>query len=240
MVKNRIMILVGKSACGKTTILRKLSEELNLKPWVSYTTRPIRPKEIDGVDYHFCDVETFKSLNIIDERHYNTLVCGKSDTWYYGHEDEPNNNDIHNFIVISDVTGLKNLIEHYGRKRIYAVYINSNDDLRRKRCEHRGDFDESEWNRRLEDDEKVFADIESLVDLTVNNNSNLDIVLEGIAYNYFKWLKESIVEQVYGDVEQFQMIIRDTLETTNMTKEQATTLTTIFKDLVNLIQREIR
>ena len=240
MVKNRIMVLVGKSACGKTTILRKLSQELNFKPWVSYTTRPMRPKEIDGVDYYFCNTDKFFSLDIVDERHYNTLVCGKADTWYYGHEDEPNKDGTHNFIVIADVDGLRNLIEYYGRKRIYAVYINSNDDLRRKRCERRGDFDESEWNRRLEDDNKVFTDIESLVDLTVNNNSNLDIVLEGIAYNYLKWLKDSINEQIYSDVEQFQIVIRNTLETTNMSKEQATTLTTIFKDLVELIQREIR
>ena len=46
---------MGKSSSGKDTIYEELlsREELGLKPFIMYTTRPIRAKETDGVQYHF-------------------------------------------------------------------------------------------------------------------------------------------------------------------------------------------
>ena len=60
----KIFCIMGKSATGKDTIYKKLlqNDELNLRRIVSYTTRPIREGEREGIEYHFTDVETMQQL----------------------------------------------------------------------------------------------------------------------------------------------------------------------------------
>jgi len=58
-----LFVLSSPSGAGKSTIARMLREDQpDLVVSVSYTTRPIRPGEIDGVDYHFVDLETFRAM----------------------------------------------------------------------------------------------------------------------------------------------------------------------------------
>lgn len=52
-VKPIIICIVGPSGCGKTTMARFLEKALDIPMLVSYTTRPKRPNEIDGVDHRF-------------------------------------------------------------------------------------------------------------------------------------------------------------------------------------------
>lgn len=58
-----LFVLSSPSGAGKTTISRKLlAADDNIALSISATTRPPRPGEIDGKDYHFVDVETFKRM----------------------------------------------------------------------------------------------------------------------------------------------------------------------------------
>ena len=58
-----MFVLSSPSGAGKSTIAGKLlAAEPDLGVSVSYTTRPIRPGEVDGRDYHFVDVETFRTM----------------------------------------------------------------------------------------------------------------------------------------------------------------------------------
>ena len=58
-----LFVLSSPSGAGKSTIARKLlKDEPELGMSVSYTTRPIRPGEVNGVDYHFVDLETFRTM----------------------------------------------------------------------------------------------------------------------------------------------------------------------------------
>lgn len=58
-----LFVLSSPSGAGKSTIARKLlADETELHMSVSYTTRPTRPGEVDGVDYHFVDVERFREM----------------------------------------------------------------------------------------------------------------------------------------------------------------------------------
>lgn len=58
-----LFVLSSPSGAGKSTIARKLMEsDDQLSMSVSATTRPPRPGEVDGKDYHFVDVPTFKDM----------------------------------------------------------------------------------------------------------------------------------------------------------------------------------
>jgi len=55
-----MFILSSPSGAGKTTIARRiLKKDGQIRLSVSYTTRPIRPGEVDGRDYFFVDPDEF-------------------------------------------------------------------------------------------------------------------------------------------------------------------------------------
>ena len=74
-----MLVLSSPSGAGKTTICRHLlpaDDQINLS--VSATTRPKRPNEIDGADYHFVDQETFDAMVAGDEFLEHANVFGHS------------------------------------------------------------------------------------------------------------------------------------------------------------------
>ena len=57
-----LYIVAAPSGAGKTSLVNKLiGLDNRIVVSISSTTRPIRPGEEDGVNYHFLDVEQFKS-----------------------------------------------------------------------------------------------------------------------------------------------------------------------------------
>ncbi len=58
-----LFVISSPSGAGKSTISRKLlASDQGLEMSVSATTRPIRPGEEDGRDYHFVDLEAFRAM----------------------------------------------------------------------------------------------------------------------------------------------------------------------------------
>ena len=58
-----VIVLVGRMASGKTTLKNEiLKESPKIKPIITYTTRPMRDGEEDGVDYHFISNDTFNAM----------------------------------------------------------------------------------------------------------------------------------------------------------------------------------
>jgi guanylate kinase len=63
-----LIVLSSPSGAGKSTISRMLLDaDDNITMSVSATTRPIRPGEEEGLDYHFVDDTEFKRLIEADE-----------------------------------------------------------------------------------------------------------------------------------------------------------------------------
>lgn len=59
----RLVVVSGPSGVGKGTLVNQVIEaHPEVVRSVSATTRPPRPGEIDGIDYHFVDDETFTGL----------------------------------------------------------------------------------------------------------------------------------------------------------------------------------
>jgi len=59
--RGSIVVLTAPSGSGKTTIARRVLEAVpEMRFSVSATTRPPRPNERDGIDYHFMSVDEFR------------------------------------------------------------------------------------------------------------------------------------------------------------------------------------
>jgi guanylate kinase len=76
-----MLVLSSPSGAGKTSISRALlARERDLSMSVSVTTRPKRPGEVAGSDYHFVDTETFGLMVNRGELLEHAKVFGN----YYG------------------------------------------------------------------------------------------------------------------------------------------------------------
>ena len=63
MNKGNLYIISAPSGAGKTSLVKKLVSSVdNLIVSVSHTTRQMREGEIDGKDYFFIEIETFKTM----------------------------------------------------------------------------------------------------------------------------------------------------------------------------------
>ena len=63
-----LFVLSSPSGAGKSTLSRMLLEaEDKIALSVSYTTRPKRPGEVDGKDYHFVDLPEFRRMTADQE-----------------------------------------------------------------------------------------------------------------------------------------------------------------------------
>ena len=68
MKKGKTVIISGPSGVGKSTVLSALLEKRsNVYFSVSATTRDPRPGELDGIHYHFMDVDSFRKWIAMDQ-----------------------------------------------------------------------------------------------------------------------------------------------------------------------------
>ena len=76
-MSGKCIVLSGPSGVGKDTVLHELfSRDPRLRYSISYTTRPPRPGEVDGVSYTFVDEDTFRSLEAAHEFLETAVVHG--------------------------------------------------------------------------------------------------------------------------------------------------------------------
>jgi len=153
----KIIILAGFSASGKDTIAR-LIEKNGAHFIISNTTRPMRDYEDQGNPYWFITEKEFLDMadkgEFIEHRKYNTLLNNIPEVWHYGVHKNEVKNDMLNVVVL-DMMGVREFKEYFG-DRCIVFFINASEEERRRRCRVRGDYDSSEFERRLEDDKKQF------------------------------------------------------------------------------------
>lgn len=155
-----IKIYVGKSASGKDHFLNEAVKSGRYERVVFYTTRPKRPKEVEGIDYYFVSEDMFLEMQntgrLAEFRSYSTLVNKESKIWYYG---SPYLMDYKtkDYVAVLDVQGAVDYIKKYGSDYIAIEFIEASDELREARAIKRGGFDKTEWDRRVIDDGKKFS-----------------------------------------------------------------------------------
>lgn len=171
-----LVILIGKSGCGKDSIVKELSCRNVYTNLVSTTSRPMREGEKEGVEYFFVSKEEFlkrvENKELLEFREYHTLVNNQPDIWYYGLGKQKTKADIvkHDYICILETEGAKACMDYYGKENCIVVYIQVSDIERELRARKRGSFDKTEWDRRLEDDNRKADEMSIISDITIENN----------------------------------------------------------------------
>jgi len=62
MYKGQLFVFSGPSGAGKGTICKMILEAVDVSLSISMTTRDPRPKEVNGVSYHFISTAEFKRI----------------------------------------------------------------------------------------------------------------------------------------------------------------------------------
>lgn len=180
MKKYKMIALIGESGSGKDTILKEIikNDKNNiLSPKISYTTRPKRDYEIDGVDYHFVNRKYFLD-NIQD---FFEIV--EFNNWYYGSKYIDLSNEKIN-IGIFDMKGIEEILQD-NKIDLIIYYIYANDKIRLIRSLNREENpDINEIIRRYKVDKIDFS----------SARETAHIVLKNENYNELKYNVEQILK----------------------------------------------
>lgn len=142
------IILCGHAASGKD-FLKNALKERGFKHAISYTTRPPRPGEVDGQDYHFISVQEFEKK--IEEGFWYEYAPFNG--WYYGTSKEQMATCD---IFIMTPSGIKKL-HPSDRKNSFIIFMNIPEEVRKQRLAIRVMQGDS-LERRIEADRKDFED----------------------------------------------------------------------------------
>lgn len=148
-----IFCILGPSGAGKSTIAKEVSKRLNIEIVVSYTSRPIRPNEVDGVDYHFVDNQHFED-NIDDFIEMREYQVYDGSIWKYGFKESSFEED-NDYLVVIETDGYNAFKRRFGELALYPFLIESPVEDLYTRTSKRGD-NPQEIIRRIEDDVKKF------------------------------------------------------------------------------------
>lgn len=161
----KLFYIMGKSSSGKDTIYEDVlaRRELGLKPFIMYTTRPIRAKETDGVQYYFVTEEKLRLMQeqgkVIELRAYDTV----QGIWYYFTADGDRVDMEHcDYLALGTLESYEKVRDYYGKEKVVPVYIEVSDEKRLERAIKREKKqaapDYEEVCRRFLADQKDFSE----------------------------------------------------------------------------------
>ena len=160
-----IIVLVGKTASGKTTVANELCKHHGYKRIVTYTTRPMRKNEVQDVDYHFISDEQFNKMvennEFTEYKRYNTA----HGVWSYGSvvtSEQEYSDDC--YVIILTPQGLRDLSKKI--LRYIAFYLNVDFKTQLERLKKRGD-EEQQIIKRLKNDAKDFENVFDVADYSL-------------------------------------------------------------------------
>lgn len=207
---NQFFCIMGKSASGKDTIYEALKKDINLQPYIPYTTRPIRTGEKQGETYHFVTKEQMeeweKEGKVIEIRKYNTV----EGIWMYATIEDEQWKLGKDMLTIGTLESYEKMLSYFeksGMWNIVPIYIEVPEEERvrralvREKAQKNPKFEE--MKRRLEADNQDFTE-EKIAQLGITKEvrfQNLDL---NICINRIKqYIQEKRMgEKLWGDLEE--------------------------------------
>ena len=160
-----MLVLMGKSNTGKSEIAKAIQRQQHFNKITTFTSRPARDGEVNGVDYHFISedeyVEKFNSKYFVETGAYNG--------WFYG---TTKNQYDENTVCVLTPHGLRQIRKNFGQEDIVSFYIKVPRRDRLIKLLERGD-EIDEAIRRNQSDVGQYDGIEDEVDFVIENEGYL-------------------------------------------------------------------
>ena len=173
-----LLCIMGRTSCGKDTLVGKLCERTGLTSIVSYTTRPRRTGE--GETHIFSTKEVYEQMQSEGNVAAYTNISGY-DYWttieqLYQHS-----------IYIIDPKGVETLRQlNLPNLRLVTVYINTPDDIRKERAINKRGDDRLVFMKRDIAERDQFR--------TMLRNADFDYAISNIdvakAYSVLRWISQ--------------------------------------------------
>lgn len=201
----KIILIAGKACAGKDTLVKRLMNETNLPMALSFTTRPMRTGETQGVEYDFIDEKSFWDLygcNMLAE--HTSYQVANGDTWFYGLTKEELEKDDY-VLAIVNPDGVKQIKAIYEDKAI-VIYITADDKERiyryierdkannvaeccRRFLADENDFNGFEYDYKIVNDdfEDAYKSLKSYISI-IRGNNLLEEVRKDFAENPTKYI----------------------------------------------------
>lgn len=172
------IIICGQGGSGKDFLASEFVKTGYKFP-ISYTTRPARSNETQGVDYNFISVNQFREF-IKDDLMYEYVEypnrgLESNETWYYGRTKR----DFYNGNVMIMTPGGINQLSKEDREESFIVVLDIPEKIRKKRLNKRNDSDNTE--RRLKTDKEDFENFKDFDHKISDSNfysSNIIMMIE--------------------------------------------------------------
>lgn len=175
-----MIVLVGKTCSGKSTVADFLEQQYLIHRVRTYTTRPPRDGETD--EYYFISNEEFDRMKADGEFFETTqYTVANDEVWRYGTGKEGFCRDC---CIVMNPEGMKkvrNLLPAEYEPTI--VYLNVSEGVQWNRLRERGQ-DADEARRRMDADKADFVDVESYYDVAINTDKLKPYQIANMVYNF--------------------------------------------------------
>ena len=167
-----VLVISSPSGAGKTTICKKILEEVNgINLSVSVTTRKKRKYEVEGVDYFFKNDEEFLLMIKNDEFIENAKVFGN----YYGTLKEEVLKKIKNgvdVLVDIDWQGTRQIQKHMPEDIVKIFILPPSINELEYRLRNRASENEEDFFKRMLEARKEISHFDEYDFIIINENVN--------------------------------------------------------------------
>lgn len=183
-----LLLIIGRTASGKDTLVNKLCERAGLKQLISFTTRNRRQNE--GVTHQFVSEDDYQKMLNNNQVAVDTNIVGN---YYWSTIEQLYEADLY----IVDYIGYKKLKKlNLPNLRLITVFINTPDKLREERALNKRKDDRFVFRKRNLDESKQFREMLKAADF--------DYAVSNIespkAYSIIRWI--ATIEGIYKNKEE--------------------------------------
>lgn len=195
--------IIGKRKIEKIERMNSLYNFApKFKTVVSYTSRPIRNYETDGIEHYFISNEEADRILESEEIGAKTQI---GDHKYFVTKKELK--DWKKNLYVIDPKGIRHLLYYYPKLRNYTIiYVNTSKEVRDNRAKQRPDYNEEVYNKRVKNEDFQFKMFElknieefkrryNINTYTINNDSDIIDVTMNKVYDII--LKTRKVNSLY-------------------------------------------
>lgn len=177
-MKNLILV-IGRSGAGKDTLVNyakdALKDDYKIVSVPSYTDRPIRPTETEGVEHTFLTKEAFDDL-MKRETVFAYTKIGETGYRYCSTVEMLERLDGDTIFYVIDPNGYDFCSKFRDKFNMKVVYVKTSDAIRRERANARNG-DGTTWDKRSADENSQFTCFEERKpwDAMITNDGDLPV-----------------------------------------------------------------